>query len=253
MSEHPSVTLATASELFSPVVELRQYTLHPGRRDELIDLFDTHLVGTQEATGMKVIAQFRDLDRPDHFVWLRGFEDMAARKVALETFYGGPVWAAHKEAANATMIDSDDVLLLKPAWPASGFDLSGKVRDLPGKAQAETLITATICHITPASEAEFIALFESETIPLLARLGAPLLAGFVTEHAENTFPRLPVRSSENVFIAFQIFESAKAHALYEAALNSDPSWADSLLPRLLGHFSGPVQRLRLVPTERSLL
>lgn len=26
------------------VFELRQYTLHPGRRDELIELFDTHLV-----------------------------------------------------------------------------------------------------------------------------------------------------------------------------------------------------------------
>ncbi len=253
MSEHPGVALAAATELFSPVVELRQYTLHPGRRDELIDVFDTHLVETQEATGMKVIGQFRDLDRPDHFVWLRGFEDMAARKAALEAFYGGPVWAAHKDAANVTMIDSDDVLLLRPASTASGFDLSGKVRDLPEKVQAETLITATICHVTPASEAEFVVLFESEAVPLLARLGAPVLATFVTEHAENTFPRLPVRSSENVFIAFQIFENTKVHALYEAALYSDPSWVDGVLPRLLSHFSGPVERLRLVPTRRSLL
>lgn len=47
------------------VVELRQYTLLPGRRDELIDVFDRELVETQEACGMTVLGQFRDEDRPD--------------------------------------------------------------------------------------------------------------------------------------------------------------------------------------------
>src|SRR5262245_28954641 len=90
------------------VIELRDYTLHAGRRDELIALFEREFIETQEAHGMRVIAQFRDLDRPDHFVWLRGFADMSSRRSALEGFYGGPVWAAHREAANATMIDSDN-------------------------------------------------------------------------------------------------------------------------------------------------
>lgn len=39
--------------------------LHPGRRDELIDLFDRAFVESQEATGMTIIGQFRDLDRAD--------------------------------------------------------------------------------------------------------------------------------------------------------------------------------------------
>src|SRR6476646_230013 len=85
-----------------PIVELRQYTLHPGKRDALIDLF-------------------RDLDNPNRFVWLRGFRDMRSRAQALKNFYGGPVWKAHCEAANATMIDSDNVLLLHPATPTSAF------------------------------------------------------------------------------------------------------------------------------------
>ena len=74
---------------------------------------------------MTIIGQFRDLDRPDMFVWLRGFDGMDARKSALTAFYDGPVWAAWRDAANATMIDSDDVLLLKPAWPGADFNLSG--------------------------------------------------------------------------------------------------------------------------------
>lgn len=77
-----------------PLVELRQYTLHPGRRDALIDLFDREFVETQEAVGMTVMGQFRDLDDADRFVWLRGFRDMAARQAGLSAFYGGPVWQA---------------------------------------------------------------------------------------------------------------------------------------------------------------
>jgi hypothetical protein len=50
------------------VIELRQYQLRPGRRDELIDLFDDHLLEPQAKCGMRVLGQFRDLDRPDWFV-----------------------------------------------------------------------------------------------------------------------------------------------------------------------------------------
>ena len=79
-----------------PIVELRQYELRPGQRDVLIELFDRELVESQEAVGMQLIGQFRDLDRPDHFVWLRGFADMEHRRQGLEAFYRGPVWKAHR-------------------------------------------------------------------------------------------------------------------------------------------------------------
>ena len=91
-----------------PVVELRRYTLHPGARDTLVRLFDAHFVEGQERCGMRIIGQFRDLDDPDRFVWLRGFADMEARTRALEAFYGGPVWKEHGPAANATMVDHTD-------------------------------------------------------------------------------------------------------------------------------------------------
>ena len=54
------------------VIELRQYTLHPGRRDDLIALFEREFVEPQEALGIAVLGTFRDLDAPDRFVWLRG-------------------------------------------------------------------------------------------------------------------------------------------------------------------------------------
>src|SRR4029453_3272877 len=129
------------------IVELRQYTLHPGKRDVLIDLFDREFVESQEALGKKIIGQFRDLDNPNRFVWRRGFRDMPSRAQALKDFYGGPAWKAHREAANATMIDSDNVLLLHPATPTSGFSLGNRERRGPGSNEKRNdLIVATIYY-----------------------------------------------------------------------------------------------------------
>src|SRR5262249_56357248 len=102
------------------VVELRQYTLVIGQRETLIALFEREFIETQEATGMTVIGQFRDVNNSARFVWLRGFEDMPTRARALHKFYSGPVWKTHREAANATIIDSNNVLFFRPASPPSG-------------------------------------------------------------------------------------------------------------------------------------
>src|SRR5262249_42411830 len=80
-------TVAMSDETCCPVVELRQYTLVPGQRETLITLFEREFIETQEATGMIVIGQFRDLNKPDRFVWLRGFADMNSRAHQLEEFY----------------------------------------------------------------------------------------------------------------------------------------------------------------------
>lgn len=247
------------SRLVSPVVELRQYTLRPGQRETLIALFDREFVETQEATGMTVIGQFRDIDRPDMFVWLRGFEDMEARKDALSAFYGGPVWSAHRDAASATMIDSDDVLLLKPAWPGAKFDLSGLRRQTV--AEAETMseesrlpsfVEISIHHLRPGTEAGFAERFEAEAVPQLAASGVRLLGAFVSEHSENTFPRLPVRTAENVFVVVTGSGDGDAHADHKAALAALPAWraASETMQALSAR---PTETLRLTPTARSLL
>ena len=54
---------------------------------------------------------------------------MASRAQALQDFYGGPVWKAHRETANTTMVDSDNVLLLRPA--SSTSDSRSKTENVP--------------------------------------------------------------------------------------------------------------------------
>jgi hypothetical protein len=237
-----------------PVVELRQYTLHPGQRDVLIDLFDREFVESQEALGMKVIGQFRDLDNPNRFVWLRGFRDMPSRAQALKDFYGGPVWKAHREVANTTMIDSDNVLLLHPATPTSGFSLGSKTRPPAGSNETRSeVIVATIYYFNAPVDAGFVEFFEKTVKPAAIDSGATVLAYFVTEHSENTFPALPVREGENVFVWFARFNDPAAYEHHIAALTQSPPWRDEISRELSRGLKRAPEILKLSPTTRSLL
>lgn len=243
-----------------PVVELRRYTLHDGRRDELITLFEREFVETQEATGMTLIGQFRDLDDPNRFVWLRGFPDMARRAAALHDFYGGPVWQRHRDRANATMVDSDDVLLLRPLDDRSGFPAPTGVRppaDVPpatGPARPPSpVVVATICRRTRPVDAGFADLFRHLVAPALTEAGGAPLACLGTEYAENTFPALPVRTGEHVVVWFSRFADVEHLETHLRRLDRSVRWQTEVLPELTATLDGAPERLRLVPTARSAL
>ena len=219
------------------VLELRQYTLHPRQRDVLIDLFEREFIESQEAVGIELVATFRDLDRPDRFVWVRGFPDMPSRAASLQAFYGGPVWAAHREAANATMIDSDNVLLLRPTAGGAGFARASSSRP-------SSRVLATICYLAAPVDDAFRRLADDA----LADAGIAPIARLETEPAENTFPRLPVRTGEHVFVWFARFDDAEALRAAEARLAASSRWK-----AVEETMKSPPERLVLAPTARSRL
>jgi NIPSNAP len=238
----------TTSETWSPIVELRQYTLYPGQRDVLIDLFEREFVEHQEELGIRVIGQFRDLDDPDRFVWLRGFPTMAERGNGLQALYGGPVWKQHRDVANATMIDSDNVLLLHPARSDSGFALSAASRPSPGTTGARPgVVIACIYNLGAPVEGSFIDFFERHLAPPFINAGASILGYFATEHSPNNFPALPVREGEYVFVWFAGFPPRRSDEAVIAELSSFGKSMDA--PGLIQ----VPQVLRLMPTARSLL
>jgi len=236
------------------MVELRQYTLHPGTRDILIELFEREFIETQEALGMTVIGQFRDLDDPDRFVWLRGFADMPSRSQALAAFYGGPVWRTHREVANATMIDSDNVLLLRPLVVADGFIPDADSRPLPGSRDAgEELVVIMLWYCTAPAAEGFAGFFAQQLAPLLDECAAPVVASFVTEYSTNSFPALPVREGEHVLACMTRFADHAAHARHVAALTRSSPWQAAHADALTHYLMRPAETLRLAPTARSLL
>lgn len=215
------------------VVELRQYTSRPGQRDVLIELFDREFVTTQEEVGIRVLGRFRDEDRPDRFVWLRAFPDMDARREALTAFYvHGAAWREHSAAARATMLDTSDALLLRPT------SFSGPIMP-PGS----TRVAITVYHLATDAD-EFVGFFEETVAPVLAATGAPPLACFRTEPAENTYPALPVRTGENVFVWLAAFPDEEHHREHERRLAE--VW-QQVPPDLTDRVSR-TQHLRLSPT-----
>lgn len=248
MKDHSLASELTTPETWSPIVELRQYTLYPGQRDVLIDLFEREFVEHQEELGIRLIGQFRDLDDPDRFVWLRGFPAMEARGRSLQALYGGPVWKQHRDVANATMIDSDNVLLLHPARSDSGFALSTASRPSRGTTGARPgVVIACIFNLGAPAEGSFINFFEHQLAPPFVNAGASLLGYFATERSPNNFPALPIREGENVFVCFAGFAPGQSEAAVIAELSSFGK--STAAPGL----TQAPQVLRLMPTARSLL
>ena len=233
------------------VIELRQYTLHAGQRDVLIELFEREFVESQEAYPMRLIGLFRDLDRPDRFVWLRGFANMSTRAQALSGFYGSPVWKAHRDAANVTMIDSDNVLLLRPLHADSGFPDAplppGNVAQR-GRGVVEARLLYAKSELAPAHiQAAVEALDRS-----LHHVGGTRLAVLVSEGAANNFPRLPVREGEHVLAWFAALPDEAARARLHEALAGSPAWIRAEATLTAGAPRAP-EALRLAPTARSRL
>ena len=235
--------LATAAQ--AEVVELRQYKIVPGQRDAFATFFDREFVETQEAHGMRLVGQFRDLDDPNRFTWIRQFASVAERAPALTAFYGGPVWQAKRGEANPFLEDNDNVLLLKPAAPGLGF--------APGRRLGDAgVVTAHVLYLWKAPEDGFAAFFENEVRPQLEAANLPVLAQLVPEPSPNEFPRLPVRQGEKVFVWLTRTPDVAAYAAAQARLTARPEWA-AVRAKLEDAQERAPQVLRLAPMPRSAL
>jgi len=145
---------------------------------------------------------------------------------ALTAFYGGPVWRAHRDAANDTMVDSDDVLLLRPVGATGGFVLPPR-RFEP----TPSIVAATIYHRDEPVDDEFIGFFDDVIAPFMVGLGAPPVGSFATLAVRNNFPALPVRTKARVFVWFAVFADDFEARAHERALRDSDEWHDVLLPK----------------------
>jgi len=230
----------------SQVVELRQYALKPGAADTLVEVFEVHFVESQEALGMAIGGLFHDRDDPDRFVWMRGFASMETRREALAAFYGGPVWREHGPAANATMVDSDDVLLLRPTEPGHPSADPGPRAPVGAEPRRDVWVVVTAWLHEPGDGT--CAWLAREVQPALARALGTNVATWRSEPAENTFPALPVRG-DHAFVWTATFADRASSDAALACLDADQAWRH-LVARLDDVITAR-QVLRLRPTARS--
>ena len=202
---------------------------------------------------MAVLGTFRDVDDPDRFVWLRGFTDMASRAAALGAFYSGPVWQAHRNAANATMVDSDDVLLLRVVRAGLGFAGSERSRAPRGATEIpQSLVVANIYYFDSDVGLPFIDFFDRVVAPALSAADIPVRATYVSETSPNDFPRLPVRENERVFVWFSVHRDRAAYEKALARLAQSDGWS-AIRDELRSKMIRDPEVHRLEPTPRSAL
>ena len=222
-----------ASDIQTPIVELRRYQLRPGRFEDFIELFEARFIEQQESVGARVLGSFAIEGMPDTAIWLRAFQHMEGRQRALEGFYTSPTWLMHRDATNDTILDNDDVHLLRAIAPDAGIPIQGR-RPAPGErkpAQAFKLLVSELRF------AEALGNYHLWLRLFLRKAGADPIASLGTLMAENNYPRLPVWQNRPVHVALLAGDAEMPELPLE--LRGMLKWAPEVLT--------------LRPTARSLL
>jgi quinol monooxygenase YgiN len=102
------------------IAEIRTYRIKPGRREEFIRYFVTHVAPLQRSKGIVIVGPFRDVTDADTLVWLRTFPSLDDRERMLEAFYESDEWQGGQKDDTAAMIESQShALLVLPRWMVS--------------------------------------------------------------------------------------------------------------------------------------
>lgn len=234
---------ATGPVLF----ELRNYVTRAGRRDELVDLFERHFLDAYEAAGARVTGTFTHSNDPDRWIWIRAFADNESRGTALDGFYTSAAWLARRAAANRTIEDISDALLLRlrtgslAALQAPGHDASRPV----------SVVECLRWFPRPGQPSGFADPVMAEAIPVLVQSGAEVVAVLESVALPNAYPRLPLREDAAVVVLARHPDQA-TYAAHRAARDRSVDWRRAI--DRLGPLSGrPPEIWPLGPTARSAL
>lgn len=93
------------------IVEVRTFTVTPGRRGRFLEFFARDATPLQRALGMGIVGPFVDLENPDVFIWLRTFPSLEARDRMKRALYEGDAWKNELEEIAMPMLESYQVAL----------------------------------------------------------------------------------------------------------------------------------------------
>ena len=204
------------------IIELRNYVIKTGQRDNFIDYFETHFISSQEELKGYPLGQYRVKGQPDNFCWIRGFESMEARSKFLPSFYHGPFWKQHRTTANSMLANNDNVHLLRPV--AFQGDALVPVNTISAITLIPQSGIAVIdLYIANTKLPRLIEFFASRYTPLLNRHDIKDYSCWVSELADNDFPALPVFQDKNLFVTITFYadvaEYEKKTATVQAAMD----------------------------------
>lgn len=175
------------------VIEFRRYVIKDGEREHFAEYFETYFPEAFQQMGAMVFGQFFERKNPVGFTWMRGFKNTDARAIINAGFYYGPLWKEHRSTMNSLMIDSDNVLLLRPLSPERGVLVLPAVDPIKEGKGPQGVVVAQIFAVKPNSVDDFAQRAE-ETFASYRAAGAREAGVLVTLDVPNNFPQLPVRT-----------------------------------------------------------
>jgi hypothetical protein len=175
------------------VIEFRRYTVKEGERERFAEYFESYFPEAFQQMGAMAFGQFFERKNPVGFTWMRGFKNTDARAVINAGFYYGPLWREHAFTMNSLMVDSNNVLLLRPLNPERGVTVLPSVDPVTERKGAQGVVVAQIFAVKANSVDAFAQEAEAAFSGYRAA-GAREAGVLVTLDAPNNFPQLPVRT-----------------------------------------------------------
>jgi NIPSNAP len=182
--------VAAATGAFK-VIELRRYTIKENERAHFAECFDTYFPEAMQQLGAIAAGDFLDRHNANMFTWIRGFHDMDERARANATFYYGPVWKEHKVQLNNMIVDSDNVLLLRPVSDQHPLLIVPAVDPIAEPNGAKGVVIALLFAVKPDRLDSFVTQAQAAVSQYSAAVREAGM--FVTLNERNNFPQLPVR------------------------------------------------------------
>jgi hypothetical protein len=144
------------------------------------------------------------------------------------------------------MLDSDNVLLLRPVAEGHGFQAAAVAHG------RRDLIGASVHYLDKTDPEQFATFFQASAMPRLAEMGVHPIAHLITHEGPNNF-RLPIREHDRVYVWFTRWNSVKDEEDFTARWSALSGWRDDAPESVLPALMRKPERLRLLPTPRSVL
>ena len=190
------------------VIEFRRYAIKESEREHFAEYFESYFPEAFQQMGAIAFGQFFERKNPVGFTWMRGFKNMDARAVINAGFYYGPLWREHASTMNSLMVDSDNVLLLRPLSPDRGIPVLPSVDPVKEGKGAQGVVVAQIFAVKSNNVDAFAQQAEA-TFAGYRAAGAREAGVLVTLDAPNNFPQLPVRTDGSYLVWVGIVKDNK--------------------------------------------
>ncbi len=175
------------------VIEFRRYITKEGQRAHFTQYFESYFPEAFQQLGAIAAGSFFERKNQSGFTWIRGFHTIDDRAVVNAAFYYGPLWNEHRNTLNDLMIDSDNVMLLRPLSSERGVIVQPSVDPVSEPNGAQGIVVAQVFRVKP-NRMEAFAKEAEMTFAKYRATGAREAGVLVTLDVKNNFPQLPIRT-----------------------------------------------------------